>query len=148
MDTTNWPRRNTTLRTPDHFKRVECKTQQAFFLEFLASKRARHSTFTLTDIYAHSIGFVDYAAEKWVLIELHRIRESSDERPEDSTEEQWNIFRTYLKTEAGRVKLFGEPPSPSVVRPDCLDEPAGEPKVEVLEVVADPRGDEEAVGVR
>lgn len=138
MDITTWPRNHAGLRTPDHFKRVEYKSLQTFFLEFLESKRARHRLFALNDLWEHSIGFVDYDAEKWVLIEIHRIKKSPDERPENSTEEQWGIFHEYIKTEAGRVKLFGEEPSPGVVRPDDLDEPAGEPEIEVVEVVADP----------
>ena len=147
MDITNWPRNQAGLRTPSHFKRVECKSMQEFFLEFLASKRARHDMFVCNDIHAHSIGFVDYDAEEWVLIEIYRIKQSSDERPPNSTEEQWDTFLTYYKTQAGRVKLFGAEPSPSVVHPDGLNKPASEPEVEVLEVVADPRRDEEAVRV-
>lgn len=135
MDITYWPQTHAGLFAPDHFKRVTCNSTQELFAEFLACKRAKHRMFALNDLYAWSIGFVDYDGEKWVLIKVNKVKKSTDERPEQATAEQWDIFQTYIRSRPGRAKLFGPEPSSA---PNRLDELAGEPKVEVLEVLADP----------
>lgn len=95
--------------TPADFKLITCTDLADFWREAFSRKSIGHRTEHCTSIRLRAIGFLDHTCLEWVTIPVHRVPFSDVSAPSDTTPEKWSVFCRYVRTSAGRDKLFGRP---------------------------------------